>query len=198
MELLHEHLIPQTSFDVVLASNILMFDCADSFNLLVNNGAAAGQVIFHVSYSIYYHIYQWDKYEEDIWTPHVRSVICFCVILIFSPLFFSQTHIHIIPRKASDCLWTSEVILHFALVFSHCKSTWLRGRSVWFCELLQSLRRRQLNFDQEAHQLVERVREEMSLSNTSEESKGQESGLSWIYVLRRIEIYIPFPPLCLL
>ncbi|XVF21308.1 hypothetical protein REPUB_Repub12eG0079800 [Reevesia pubescens] len=37
----------------------------DSFNLLVNNGAAAGQVIFH-------------------------------------------THIHIIPRKARDCLWTSE------------------------------------------------------------------------------------------
>nr|POE73318.1 adenylylsulfatase hint3 [Quercus suber] len=37
----------------------------DSFNLVVNNGASAGQVIFH-------------------------------------------THIHIIPRKAHDCLWPSK------------------------------------------------------------------------------------------
>ncbi|KAG6401302.1 hypothetical protein SASPL_138154 [Salvia splendens] len=43
------------------------FNHTDSFNLLVNNGAAAGQVIYH-------------------------------------------THIHIIPRKANDCLWTSESI----------------------------------------------------------------------------------------
>ncbi|XVF81259.1 hypothetical protein PTKIN_Ptkin15bG0141600 [Pterospermum kingtungense] len=45
---------------------------SDSYNLLVNNGAAAGQVIFH-------------------------------------------THIHIIPRKARDCLWTSESLPRHAL-----------------------------------------------------------------------------------
>ncbi|OWM62759.1 hypothetical protein CDL15_Pgr020053 [Punica granatum] len=83
-----------------IGSAVMRATGCDSFNLLVNNGAAAGQVIFH-------------------------------------------THIHIIPRKTSDCLWTSE-----------------------------SLRRRQLNFDPEAYQLAERVREEMSLSNASEESKG--------------------------
>ncbi|XP_007049636.2 PREDICTED: adenylylsulfatase HINT3 [Theobroma cacao] len=60
---------------------------SDSFNLLVNNGAAAGQVIFH-------------------------------------------THIHIIPRKARDCLWTSE-----------------------------SLHRRPLKLDQETSGLASRVRE---------------------------------------
>ncbi|XP_022727937.1 adenylylsulfatase HINT3-like [Durio zibethinus] len=60
---------------------------SDSFNLLVNNGAAAGQVIFH-------------------------------------------THIHIIPRKTWDCLWTSE-----------------------------SLHRRPLKLDQETSGLANRVRE---------------------------------------
>ncbi|XVE78157.1 hypothetical protein DITRI_Ditri13aG0121400 [Diplodiscus trichospermus] len=60
---------------------------SDSFNLLVNNGAAAGQVIFH-------------------------------------------THIHIIPRKVRDCLWTSE-----------------------------SLPRRPLKLDQETSGLANRVRE---------------------------------------
>ncbi|KAJ9176641.1 hypothetical protein P3X46_011928 [Hevea brasiliensis] len=77
---------------------------SNSFNLLVNNGAAAGQVIFH-------------------------------------------THIHIIPRKARDCLWTTE-----------------------------SLRRRPLNFDHRASQLVNCVREQ--LSNNSEDGKDQESSLS--------------------
>ncbi|XP_039031335.1 adenylylsulfatase HINT3-like isoform X3 [Hibiscus syriacus] len=48
-----------------LGNAIMKATDSDSFNLLVNNGAAAGQVIFH-------------------------------------------THIHIIPRKAGDCLWTSE------------------------------------------------------------------------------------------
>uniref|UniRef100_A0A6N2KV48 HIT domain-containing protein n=1 Tax=Salix viminalis TaxID=40686 RepID=A0A6N2KV48_SALVM len=71
----------------------------DSFNLLVNNGAAAGQVIFH-------------------------------------------THIHIIPRKARDCLWTTE-----------------------------SLRKRPLNFDQEASQIVSRVREQLS-SISPDDEKG--------------------------
>ncbi|KAK4768200.1 hypothetical protein SAY87_003341 [Trapa incisa] len=89
-----------------IGSAIMRATSCDSFNLLVNNGAAAGQVIFH-------------------------------------------THIHIIPRKESDCLWTSE-----------------------------SIRRRQLNFDHEAYKLVERVRAEMLSSNTLEETKGQESILS--------------------
>ncbi|KAK8588466.1 hypothetical protein V6N13_087389 [Hibiscus sabdariffa] len=48
-----------------LGNAIMKATGSDSFNLLVNNGVAAGQVIFH-------------------------------------------THIHIIPRKAGDCLWTSE------------------------------------------------------------------------------------------
>ncbi|XVF32094.1 hypothetical protein REPUB_Repub17cG0052500 [Reevesia pubescens] len=48
-----------------ISNAIMKATGSDSFNLLVNNGAAAGQVIFH-------------------------------------------THIHIIPRKARDCLWTSE------------------------------------------------------------------------------------------
>lgn len=73
-----------------IGNAIMKANGSDSFNLLVNNGAAAGQVIFH-------------------------------------------THIHIIPRKARDCLWTTE-----------------------------SLRRRPLNFDQEASQLVNRVREQLS------------------------------------
>ncbi|KAK9188085.1 hypothetical protein WN944_019484 [Citrus x changshan-huyou] len=61
---------------VPLISNAIMKATdADSFNLLVNNGAAAGQVIFH-------------------------------------------THIHIIPRKARDCLWTSEVTVAYLLSYS--------------------------------------------------------------------------------
>ncbi|KAI4329901.1 hypothetical protein MLD38_028234 [Melastoma candidum] len=78
----------------------------DSFNLLVNNGAAAGQVIFH-------------------------------------------THIHIIPRKARDCLWASE-----------------------------SIRRNPLNFNLEASKLLERVREELSQSSSSGETRTRESSLS--------------------
>ncbi|KDO60886.1 hypothetical protein CISIN_1g028160mg [Citrus sinensis] len=91
---------------VPLISNAIMKATdADSFNLLVNNGAAAGQVIFH-------------------------------------------THIHIIPRKAHDCLWTSE-----------------------------SLRRRPLKIDQETSQLADQVREKLSnICECS--SKGQESSLS--------------------
>ncbi|XP_044492397.1 adenylylsulfatase HINT3 isoform X2 [Mangifera indica] len=49
----------------IISNAIMKTTDSDSFNLLVNNGAAAGQVIFH-------------------------------------------THIHIIPRKAHDCLWASE------------------------------------------------------------------------------------------
>ncbi|KAL5551759.1 hypothetical protein UlMin_001935 [Ulmus minor] len=62
---------PQTVI-AVMCSKVRFISCAivkatrfDSFNLLVNNGESAGQVIFH-------------------------------------------THIHIIPRKASDSLWASE------------------------------------------------------------------------------------------
>ncbi|KAL6271113.1 hypothetical protein ACE6H2_028024 [Prunus campanulata] len=88
-----------------ISSAIMKATDSDSFNLLVNNGTAAGQVIFH-------------------------------------------THIHIIPRKALDCLWASE-----------------------------SLQRRPLNVDQEAPRLVDRVREQLSLSDDSEGSKGQGSSL---------------------
>ncbi|KAL7201144.1 hypothetical protein ACSBR1_032952 [Camellia fascicularis] len=77
----------------------------DSFNLLVNNGAAAGQVIFH-------------------------------------------THLHIIPRKARDCLWSSE-----------------------------SLPRRPLKLDQETSGLADRIRKELLFSDNSEYSKGQGSSL---------------------
>ncbi|XP_038702972.1 adenylylsulfatase HINT3 isoform X2 [Tripterygium wilfordii] len=62
----------------------------DSFNLVVNNGEAAGQVIFH-------------------------------------------THMHIIPRKNCDGLWSTE-----------------------------SLRRCPLNFDQKSAQFVDHVREQLS------------------------------------
>lgn len=58
-----------------------------------------------------------------------------------------------------------------------------------FWELLQSIRRRQLNSDQEAYQLVERVRAEMLSSNTVEEGKAQESSPSWIYVLHQMKRY---------
>lgn len=45
---LSPHLSP--NFDVKSLSNFTheSLKCADSFNLLVNNGAAAGQVIYHV------------------------------------------------------------------------------------------------------------------------------------------------------
>ncbi|CBI41071.3 unnamed protein product, partial [Vitis vinifera] len=89
-----------------ISNAIMKASGCDSFNLLVNNGAAAGQVIFH-------------------------------------------THIHIIPRKARDCLWTSE-----------------------------SLRRRTLKLDQEASQLADRVREQLSFLNNAEESKDQGSSLT--------------------
>ncbi|KAH7517620.1 hypothetical protein FEM48_Zijuj09G0084100 [Ziziphus jujuba var. spinosa] len=87
-----------------ISSAIMKATGSDSFNLLVNNGEAAGQVIFH-------------------------------------------THIHIIPRKASDCLWASE-----------------------------SLRRHSLKQDQEASRLVDCVREQL-LSDNSEDIKGEGSSL---------------------
>ncbi|KAI8574193.1 hypothetical protein RHMOL_Rhmol01G0336200 [Rhododendron molle] len=78
----------------------------DSFNLLVNNGAAAGQVIFH-------------------------------------------THLHIIPRKARDCLWGSE-----------------------------SLPRHPLKLDHETSQLAHRIRKELLFFNSSKDDEGQGSTLS--------------------
>ncbi|KAH7855113.1 hypothetical protein Vadar_021371 [Vaccinium darrowii] len=77
----------------------------DSYNLLVNNGAAAGQVIFH-------------------------------------------THLHIIPRKAQDCLWDSE-----------------------------SLPRRPLKLDHETSQLADRIRKELLFFNCSKDNEGQGSTL---------------------
>ncbi|XP_031121650.1 adenylylsulfatase HINT3 [Ipomoea triloba] len=92
---------------VPLISNAVMKATeSDSFNLLVNNGAAAGQVVFH-------------------------------------------THIHIIPRKASDCLWASE-----------------------------SLRRRKLKLDHEALQLAYSIREKLPFFDNLEDSKGQGSSSS--------------------
>ncbi|CAA0842443.1 histidine triad nucleotide-binding 3 [Striga hermonthica] len=89
---------------VPLISNAVMKATGcDSFNLLVNNGAAAGQVIYH-------------------------------------------THIHIIPRKAHDCLWTSE-----------------------------SLLRRPLKLDQEASQLVNRIRESLVFVENYQDSKGTQA-----------------------
>nr|GMD28041.1 adenylylsulfatase HINT3 [Ipomoea batatas] len=85
---------------------LVKFGLTDSFNLLVNNGAAAGQVVFH-------------------------------------------THIHIIPRKASDCLWASE-----------------------------SLRRRKLKLDHEALQLAYSIREKLPFFDNLEDSKGQGSSLT--------------------
>ncbi|KAK4409161.1 Adenylylsulfatase HINT3 [Sesamum angolense] len=92
---------------VLLAEKLsLSYVHADSFNLLVNNGAAAGQVIYH-------------------------------------------THIHIIPRKAHDCLWDSE-----------------------------SIQRRPLKLDQEGSQLANRIRENLSFVNGYEDgSEGQASTL---------------------
>ncbi|PSR94961.1 Adenylylsulfatase [Actinidia chinensis var. chinensis] len=78
----------------------------DSFNLLVNNGASAGQVIFH-------------------------------------------THLHIIPRKARDCLWASE-----------------------------SLPSRPLKLDQETSKLADRIRKELLFSDNSKDDVGQGSSLS--------------------
>ncbi|GMN50225.1 hypothetical protein TIFTF001_019381 [Ficus carica] len=89
--------VPFISSAIVKATN------SDSFNLLVNNGASAGQVIFH-------------------------------------------THIHIIPRKAHDCLWASE-----------------------------SLRRYPLKLDGEASRLANVVREQLSLSLLSSSESCKES-----------------------
>ncbi|KAF3435910.1 hypothetical protein FNV43_RR23002 [Rhamnella rubrinervis] len=88
-----------------ISSAIMKATGSDSFNLLVNNGAAAGQVIFH-------------------------------------------THVHIIPRKASDCLWESE-----------------------------SLQRHSLKQDREASRLADRVREQLSVSDNTENSKVEGSSL---------------------
>ncbi|MQL90174.1 hypothetical protein Taro_022762 [Colocasia esculenta] len=59
----------------LLSNAIMKATKCNSFNLLVNSGAAAGQVVFH-------------------------------------------THLHIIPRKDNDCLWTSESSLRKPLKLS--------------------------------------------------------------------------------
>ncbi|GLT64096.1 hypothetical protein SLA2020_366090 [Shorea laevis] len=88
-----------------ISSAIMKATNCDSFNLVVNNGAAAGQVIFH-------------------------------------------THIHIIPRKAHDCLWPSE-----------------------------SLRRHPLKLNQETFELVDSVQKVLSPSSNTEDSKDEGSSL---------------------
>lgn len=92
--------------------------------------------------------------------------------------YYLQTHIHIIPRKASDCLWTSEVCAAlFMLLLCKAKEACEYDTNNCF-KFWQSLRRRPLNFNQDASRLVDRVREELSMSNVSEESKAQEPTLS--------------------
>ncbi|KAK2414017.1 Histidine triad nucleotide-binding protein 3 [Trifolium repens] len=86
-----------------ISNAIMKATGCNSFNLLINNGAAAGQVIFH-------------------------------------------THMHIIPRKAFDCLWTSE-----------------------------SLLRRPLNLnDEKVSQLAACIQEQLMVSDICEESKNAD------------------------
>ncbi|KAA3474823.1 adenylylsulfatase HINT3 [Gossypium australe] len=106
------HVVAAMCSKVPFISNaIIKVTGADSFNLLVNNGVAAGQVIFHISLNNAYtdldDNFEWFVYDIKF-----------------------QTHVHIIPRKAGDCLWTSE-----------------------------SLHRRTLKVDQETSGLANRVRE---------------------------------------
>ncbi|KAK7293195.1 hypothetical protein RJT34_16058 [Clitoria ternatea] len=61
-----------------ISNAIMKATGCNSFNMLINNGEAAGQVIYH-------------------------------------------THIHIIPRKALDCLWASESLLRRPLNFDDQK-----------------------------------------------------------------------------
>ncbi|KAK1412674.1 hypothetical protein QVD17_34113 [Tagetes erecta] len=82
-----------------ISKAVMKATSSDSFNLLVNNGVDAGQVIFH-------------------------------------------THIHIIPRRARDCLWASE-----------------------------SLKRQPLKLDQEALHLVNNIRQQLSFVDGFEDNK---------------------------
>ncbi|XP_020234262.1 adenylylsulfatase HINT3 [Cajanus cajan] len=68
-----------------ISNAIMKATGCSSFNLLVNNGAAAGQVIYH-------------------------------------------THMHIIPRKAFDCLWASESLLRRPLNLNDEKVSQLADR----------------------------------------------------------------------
>ncbi|KAK7395400.1 hypothetical protein VNO78_15957 [Psophocarpus tetragonolobus] len=68
-----------------ISNAIMKATGCSSFNLLVNNGEAAGQVIYH-------------------------------------------THIHIIPRKAYDCLWASESLLRRRLNLDDEKVSLLAAR----------------------------------------------------------------------
>ncbi|XP_057437151.1 adenylylsulfatase HINT3 isoform X2 [Lotus japonicus] len=95
--------VPFISNAIMKATGCSMFFYTYSFNLLINNGAAAGQVIYH-------------------------------------------THIHIIPRKAFDCLWASE-----------------------------SLLRRPLNLDDDkVSQLAARIQEQLLLSDSCHDSKNED------------------------
>ncbi|CAJ2670046.1 unnamed protein product [Trifolium pratense] len=86
-----------------ISNAIMKATGCNSFNLLINNGAAAGQVIFH-------------------------------------------THMHIIPRKAFDCLWNSE-----------------------------SLLRHPLNLDDEkVSQLATSIQEQLMVSDICQESKNED------------------------
>lgn len=79
--------------------------------MLINNGAAAGQVIFHVRFSVF------SLLLLLILRNHTfNSQIVKFNLFSYKTCSF-QTHMHIIPRKAYDSLWASEVMFHFHLMF---------------------------------------------------------------------------------
>lgn len=80
---------------------------------------------------------------------------------ILSVVWHIQTHIHIIPRNARDCLWASEVTV---ISLSHTCST-CKPRNKWRYTVLyklQSLQRQPLKCSKEASNLVECIREKLS------------------------------------
>lgn len=89
----------------VSAEHIVLFDQlivsldTDAFNVLVNNGDEAGQVIFHVSDT-----------SNVLKLLTLNNGMCQYSTPSFVRVLFLQTHVHIIPRSKDDGLWSSEVI----------------------------------------------------------------------------------------
>ncbi|KAL2933340.1 Adenylylsulfatase HINT3 [Bienertia sinuspersici] len=89
-----------------------------------------------------------------------------------------STHIHLIPRKAHDRLWASEVCL-LLLTLSHHTTTIINlAKLIYKQKNLQSLRRLSLKLDQEAPHLAESIREQLLLANNKEECEDQGSALA--------------------
>ncbi|KAK7845596.1 dicer-like protein 4 [Quercus suber] len=89
-------------------------------------------------------------FGDRLWDDHIAVLLIhelghlirkpqkgICIILTHTVALVQQTHIHIIPRKAHDCLWPSE----------------FRGR--------------RLKLDQDVFKLVDSVREQLSVSNNT-------------------------------